>query len=177
MLAPLWPARASCQLLPGTSRAGRRPEARPTTPGAADSRRRLRSIRAAVANTSSLTHSPSLGEILPRDPRFQNEDDPCQRRPVRHPRASRDLRLTHRQKRLDPNPQPIRKQRFRHDTGLRQPHHKPYLLLGALSLLHWLARRSLRKSTEAAPRALRWSSPSSAAGKDVHGRADWISNT
>ncbi len=92
-----------------------------------------------------------MGKILPRYPRFQNKDDPCHRRSVRHPRTPRDLRLTHRQKRLDTSPQPIRKQRFRHDAGLRQPHHEPYLLLGALTLQRLAAKDFLHLHTVAEP--------------------------
>ncbi len=72
--------------------------------------------------------------MLPRDPRLQNEEDPCQRGPVRHPRTPRDLRRTDRQNRLDTSPQLVAQQRFSHDAGLRQPHNESYLLLGTLSL-------------------------------------------
>src|SRR3954471_1758378 len=63
---------------------------------------------------------PHLGrQVLPGDARLQHEQDPRQRRPVRHPGPSAlGLRRLRREQRRDPRPQRIRQQFLRHGTLL-----------------------------------------------------------
>src|SRR5215217_412980 len=64
--------------------------------------------------------TPHLGrQVLPGDARLQHEQDPRQRRPVRHPGPSAlGLRRLRREQRRDPRPQRIRQQFLRHGTLL-----------------------------------------------------------
>ena len=55
-----------------------------------------------------------LGQVLPRAAADQHEDDPGQRRAIRHARPSRLLPCASRQVRLDQLPQRIVQQRLRH---------------------------------------------------------------
>src|SRR5438094_729055 len=91
----------------------------------------------------------------PRGCMLQHEQDPRQRRPVRHPGPSAlGLRRLRREQRRDPRPQRIRQQFLRHGTLLHDSYSAslaPYatVLLGVLSpLLHiflWVeALRSFR---------------------------------
>ena len=68
-----------------------------------------------------------LRQILPRDTRFQHEQDARQRLPIGYPLAPRiPVPTLHaRQQRLDPSPQPITDQWFRHGHRLRRQHPKP----------------------------------------------------
>src|SRR5258706_14010265 len=64
--------------------------------------------------------TPHLGrQVLPEDARLQHEQDPRQRRPVRHQGPSAlGLRRLRREQRRDPRPQRLRQQFLRHGTLL-----------------------------------------------------------
>src|SRR5215212_392091 len=85
--------------------------------------------------------TPHLGrQVLPGDARLQHEQDPRQRRPVRHPGPSAlGLRRLRREQRHDPRPQRIRQQFLRHGTLLHGSYSASLaayatVLLGVLSL-------------------------------------------
>jgi len=74
-----------------------------------------------VAQTSPARHARAaahlLGEMLPRDPGLEHEENPGQRSPGRHRLAAgiqEPARLGKRQERLDQFPKVIVQQRFRH---------------------------------------------------------------
>jgi hypothetical protein len=86
--------------------------------------------------------TPHLGrQVLPGDARLQHEQDPRQRRPVRHPGPSAlGLRRLRREQRRDPRPQRIRQQFLRHGTLLHGSYSASLaayatVLLGVLSTL------------------------------------------
>ncbi len=90
-------------------------------------------------------------QVLPGDARLQHEQDPRQRRPVRHPGPSAlGLRRLRREQRRDPRPQRIRQQFLRRGTLLHGSY-SASLAAYATVLLGVLSRRDPETSAEGFP--------------------------
>src|SRR2546426_72555 len=111
--------------------------------------------------------TPHLGrQVLPGDARLQHEQDPRQRRPVRHPGPSAlGLRRLRREQRRDPRPERIRQQFLRHGTLLHGSYSASLaayatVLLGVLSTSRQpLIALAPRQERRGASKSWRVSSP------------------